>query len=88
MEKSLAFYQLLGYDEVLEDQTSIFSDWSNIARWKSEYRRVLLSQKKPSGGGFSKLAGKSFIELVQDTSKRSPKKFMKIDCGGIQDLFT
>jgi catechol 2,3-dioxygenase-like lactoylglutathione lyase family enzyme len=74
MEKSLAFYQFLGYDEVLEDQTSIFSDWSNLPGGNSEYRRVLLSQKKPSGGGFSKLAGKSFIELVQDTSKRSPQK--------------
>ena len=34
----------------------------------------MLSQKNPSGGGFSKLAGKSYIELVQDLSKRKPLK--------------
>ena len=74
MDKSLAFYNLLGYDEVIHDQTSIFSDWAHIRGGDSEYRRVLISQKNPSGGGFSKLAGKSFIELVQDKSKRVPKK--------------
>ena len=74
MDKSLDFYGLLGYNEVLNDQTSIFSDWAQIEGGESEYRRVLISQKNPSGGGFSKLAGKSYIELVQDTSNRVPKK--------------
>ena len=46
----------------------------------------LLTQKSPSGGGFSKLAGSSYIELVEDTSKKT-SKFSKIDYGEIQDLF-
>ena len=73
------------YNEILHDQTS-FSDWAPYKRRRIEYRRVLISQN-PSGGGFSKLAGKSYIELVQDTSNRVPKKFMKIGCGEIQALF-
>ena len=74
MENSLSFYKMLGYDEIIEDKTGVFKDWSNILGGNNEYRRVLLSQRNPSGGGFTKLAGKSYIELVQDTSKRLPNK--------------
>ena len=74
LENSLSFYKMLGYDEIIEDKTGVFQDWSNISGGNSKYRRVLLSQKNPSGGGFTKLAGKSYIELVQDTSKRAPTK--------------
>ena len=51
-----------------------FDDWSEIKGGKENYRRVLLTQQNPSGGGFSKLAGKSYIELVLDTSDRSAQK--------------
>ncbi len=74
MEKAISFYTLLGYDEVVFDETGIFGDWINLQGGNGEYRRVLLSQKNPSGGGFSKLAGKSYIELVQDVSDRKPLK--------------
>ena len=74
IQKSLEFYSLLGYNEILNDQTGVFNDWADLPGGKSEYRRILLTQKNPSGGGFSKLAGKSYIELVQDNSKRSPQK--------------
>ena len=74
MKKSLIFYGLLGYDKVVQDETSIFNDWKNLPGGRNEYRRVLLTQKNPSGGGFSKLAGKSYIELVQDISNRKLNK--------------
>ena len=74
MEKSLNFYSLLGYNKVVKDSTSVFSDWADLPGGNTAYRRVLLTQKSPSGGGFSKLAGSSYIELVEDTSKRKPQK--------------
>ena len=74
MDNSLSFYKLLGYDEVIQDKKGVFNDWLNIPGGNIEYRRVLLSQKNPSGGGFTKLAGKSYIELVQDTSNRTANK--------------
>ena len=74
MQKAIKFYSLLGYDQVLFDETGNFDDWSEINGGKENYRRVLLTQQNPSGGGFSKLAGKSYIELVLDTSDRSAQK--------------
>lgn len=74
MEKAMSFYELLGYDEVIFDQKGVFEDWKNLPGGSGEFRRVLLSQKNPSGGGFSKLAGKSYIQLVEDLSKRKPLK--------------
>ena len=74
MDKAVKFYEVLGYDEVVHDQSGMFNDWSNLPGGDKEFRRVLLSQKNPSGGGFSKLAGKSYIELVQDISDRKPLK--------------
>ena len=60
MEKAIKFYSLLGYDQVLFDETGNFDDWSEIKGGKENYRRVLLTQQNPSGGGFSKLAGKIY----------------------------
>lgn len=74
ISNAMSFYSLLGYDEVISDKKGKFEDWSNLPGGDNEYRRVLLSQKNPSGGGFTKLAGKSYIELVQDLSERSPLK--------------
>ena len=74
MEKAISFYRMLGYDDVISDDSGIFDDWKKLPGGEKEYRRVMLSQKNPSGGGFSKLAGKSYIELVQDLSDRKPLK--------------
>ncbi len=74
MEKTMTFYSVLGYDEVLYDESRQFEDWSSLAGGSGKYRRVLLSQSNPSGGGFSKLLGKTYIELVQDLSDRTPVK--------------
>jgi len=73
-EKAISFYALLGYDKVIYDNTKVFADWATINGGNKEYRRVLLAQNNPSGGGFTKLAGRSYIELVQDVTDRKAVK--------------
>lgn len=77
MEKSIHFYSLLGYDEVVYDLSEKFDDWAEIEGGEGKFRRVLLTQKNPSGGGFSKLVGQTYIELVKDLSKRKPVKIFE-----------
>lgn len=74
MVKSMNFYSVLGYDEVIYDQTDTFGDWSVLSGGNGNYRRTLLCQSNPSGGGFSNLLGKCYIELIQDLSDRVPVK--------------
>jgi len=77
MEKSIKFYGLLGYDEIVYDSSGSFADWKGINGGEGDFRRVLLSQKNQSRGGFSDLIGKSYIELVQDLSDRKPLKIFE-----------
>lgn len=75
IEKSKTLYSdILGYDKVVYDETNTFSDWKNLNGASGKYRRVLLTQSKPSGGGFTKLSGDTYIELVQEISDRIPVK--------------
>lgn len=74
MDKAIGFYSLLGYDEVMQDESGIFDDWNTLQNGSSKFRRVLLTQKNQSPGGFAELIGKTFIELVQDLSDRKPVK--------------
>ena len=75
VEKAMTLYSdILGYDKVVYDETGTFEDWKNINGGNGKYRRVLLTQSKPSGGGFTKLSGDTYIELVQDLSDRTPVK--------------
>lgn len=77
MERSITFYAALGYDKVLRDQTAKFSDWQNLPGGNRTYRRVKLVQSRPSGGGFTKLSGETYIELVKDMSDRTPFKIFE-----------
>jgi len=66
IEKSMKFYNdVLGYDMVIYDETSVFPDFSGIVGGQKTFRRVLLSHSEPRVGPFSKLLGASYIELVQ-----------------------
>lgn len=76
-EKAISFYSILGYDKIIYDETVQFPDWASLIGGSGKYRRILLGQNNPSGGGFSKLAGKSYIELVQDLSDRVPIKIFE-----------
>jgi len=67
LEKSLPFYQeLLGYDSVLYEGTEIYDDFKNISGKDHNIRRVILSHSKTRKGPFSKLLGKSEVELIQN----------------------
>jgi catechol 2,3-dioxygenase-like lactoylglutathione lyase family enzyme len=66
IEKAKKLYcDLLGFDEVVYDETGQFQDWRNLEGGNERYRRVLLTQSAQPGGGFAKLTGRSYIELVQ-----------------------
>lgn len=79
MDKSIAFYgDILGYDEVVYDQTDEFDDLkSGIPGGTNRFRRVLLRHSKPRVGAFSRMLGSSEVELVQRISDQAPRKIFE-----------
>jgi catechol 2,3-dioxygenase-like lactoylglutathione lyase family enzyme len=71
IDQALGLYAgALGFDEVLYDNSGVFEEWSELPGGKEKYRRVLLSQKAQPGGGFAKVTGKTYIELVQALERK------------------
>jgi catechol 2,3-dioxygenase-like lactoylglutathione lyase family enzyme len=71
MDKALKLYAgILGFDEVVYDSTNHFADWRSLAAGNEKYRRVLLTQSNQPGGGFAKVTGKTYIELVQALDRK------------------
>lgn len=71
MKKALKLYaDVLGFDEVVYDKTGAFEDWKELRAGKENYRRVLLTQKAQPGGGFARVTGKTYIELVQAMDRK------------------
>ncbi len=76
MEDALNLYSnLLGYNEVVFDRTGTFNDWGHLPGGKEQYRRVRLIQSAPTGGGFARVMGVTFIELVQALDRVSARTF-------------
>ena len=76
MDQSIKFYQkILGYDQVVYDQTKVFDDFSALQNGSNTFRRVLLKHSKPRVGPFSKLLGSSEMELVQQINKKGRQIF-------------
>jgi catechol 2,3-dioxygenase-like lactoylglutathione lyase family enzyme len=74
IEKSRIVYsEILGYDEVIYDSTGVFPDLAALPGGEKECRRVLLKRSEPFAGPFSKVLGKSIIELVCTTGKTGKK---------------
>lgn len=74
MERSMVFYkEILGYDQVVYDQTDQFADWQGVDGGFGRYRRVLLRHSEKRKGPFSRLLGESELELVQALD-RAPRK--------------
>ena len=66
IDTSIKFYQkLLGFDQVLSDQTDVFDDVKALPGGQNTFRRVLLRHSKRKVGGFGEFYGPSEIELVQ-----------------------
>ncbi len=77
ISRSMKFYKgLLGYDQVIFDETAVFGEFANIPGGNMQFRRVLLKHSKPRLGAFSPIFGNSEIELVQVLS-RQPQKIYK-----------
>jgi catechol 2,3-dioxygenase-like lactoylglutathione lyase family enzyme len=77
MDKSCTFYrELLGYDQVVLDESGVFADWAGLPGGEQRYRRVRLRRSVHVGGNFSRLLGSSEIELVQSLD-RSPRKIFE-----------
>ena len=70
IEKSRIVYSdILGYDKVIYDVTGTFEDLINIPGGQKECRRILLGRSKSFAGPFSRLLGKSVIELISSTGR-------------------
>jgi catechol 2,3-dioxygenase-like lactoylglutathione lyase family enzyme len=66
IDRSLRVYQeLLGYDEVIYDQTGHFLDIESVEGSEGRFRRVLLHHSQPRRGAFSPMLGSTEIELIQ-----------------------
>lgn len=76
MEKSLDFYgKILGYDKVLLDEKTSFDDLASLPGGNGKFRRVILTHEGERLGGFSRLFGRSEIELVQAMDRKPLKIF-------------
>lgn len=66
MEASFRFYsEVLGYDKILFDNEDTFDDLGNLPGGKNKFRRLLLTHSLPLKGSFSRMLGKSYIELLE-----------------------
>ena len=77
IDKALKLYSdILGYDNVLFDNTQVFDDFNSLPNGDAKYRRVILEPKEKRKGSFSNLFGTSRIELVE-VKERTAKKIFK-----------
>ncbi len=66
IEKAKRFYsEILGYDVAVYQKIDTFEDLKGLKRGDLKFERVLLSHSKPREGAFSKMFGKSQIELIK-----------------------
>ncbi|MFZ6053421.1 VOC family protein [Halocola ammonii] len=75
MEKAFSLYKnILGFDRVIYDESKVFDDFKGgVTGGENKMRRVLLTQSKQPGGGFARVTGSTYIELVQ-VLDREPRK--------------
>jgi catechol 2,3-dioxygenase-like lactoylglutathione lyase family enzyme len=75
IENALKLYQeILGYETIVYDQTSEFSEFKNLKGGSGKFRRVLLKHKSDRLGPFARLFGPTQIELVQAIDRTDVKK--------------
>ncbi|TNE54116.1 MAG: VOC family protein [Bacteroidetes bacterium] len=78
IEKALPLYQgVLGYDQIVYDQTDSFEAFQNLPRGTQSVRRVLLRHSQERKGPFSALLGPSEIELIQSNDQASCRKIFE-----------
>ncbi|MEM9821931.1 MAG: VOC family protein [Bacteroidota bacterium] len=76
IDKAKTVYaNILGYDEVIYDEKGTFEDFQGLPGGQHPFRRVLLGHRQQRKGAFSRLLGKSEIELVQVLDRKPNKIF-------------
>jgi catechol 2,3-dioxygenase-like lactoylglutathione lyase family enzyme len=71
MGRALKLYsEILGFDRVVYDRMGAFADWNDLPSGKERYRRVLLTQSNQPGGGFARVTGSTYVELVQALDRK------------------
>jgi len=74
IERARKLYSdILGFDELIYDETGIFEDFSELPGGNGIFRRVLLGSSKNWKGSFSELLGPAVIELIQVHSRTARK---------------
>jgi catechol 2,3-dioxygenase-like lactoylglutathione lyase family enzyme len=77
IERAIKFYStVLGYDQVLYQGENSFGDLSVLPGGQVTCKRAILTHSKERQGPFSKLLGKSYIELVE-AKNYSPRKIFE-----------
>lgn len=78
IEASKKLYcDVLGYTEVVYDETAIFGCFSEIPGGRSTFRRVLLAHPEKRKGPFAELLGPTEIELVQCMDRTDIRKIFE-----------
>jgi len=76
MDRSLDFYKsVLGYDEIIYDETGVFPDYTLLEGTQSRFRRCLITHSQPRRGPFSQWIGRSQLELVQALDRKPTRIF-------------
>jgi len=77
IERARKLYtDILGYDQVIYDETGTFVDLNDLPGGEAKVRRVLLTHRQPREGGFSRLIGQTSLELVS-VQGRKPRKIFE-----------
>lgn len=77
IEKAKKVYSgILGYDQVIYDESRVFDDFASLPGGGEVYRRVLLGLGKAPSGFLSRFLGPSEIELIE-AQDRVPKKIFQ-----------
>ena len=78
IEASRKLYSdILGYDEVVFDETGVFDDLSMLHNGQGKFRRVLLTHNEKRRGGFARMFQSSQLELIQSVDDYSPKRIFE-----------
>jgi catechol 2,3-dioxygenase-like lactoylglutathione lyase family enzyme len=78
MDKSLALYKnVLGYSEIVFDETTIFPCYKDLPGGHGRIRRVLLNHPEKRKGPFAQMLGSTQIELIQHLERTDCQKIFK-----------
>ena len=78
IESSLKLYQeVLGYDQILFDETSVYPCYRNLPGGHGRVRRVALRHSQKRKGPFAQLLGSTEIELVEHLERTEKRKIFE-----------